>query len=336
MTLEEKTKQVREKKACFHCLRVGHFSKVCKNKPHCHCCGGGHHVVMCLELPKKKTTTAQVSEEGCSSGAAMSNHSTTGVLLQTLIVHMECEEKTCSFCALVDTGSQHSYISKKVVAVFKAKPKSELKMAHCLFGGVQTIQRTHHLYEVKISSMDGRFTRNITVMDQPIICGEIFRVPNCDWLQELGKVGISLTDVGNEKRDVNFLIGADIAGELFTGKMYPTSFGPVAMETKLGWNVMGKSRYVKPSADSSLLVTSLHFSNVDVQDLWRLDVLGITVPVESKSQKDLMESATAFLKDTVVVNKDGRYEISLPWIEGHPPVSNNRQLAEKSLKSVYK
>jgi hypothetical protein len=42
----------------------------------------------------------------------------------------------------------------------------------------------------------------------------------------------------------------------------------------------------------------------------------------------------AYFLDTVKVKEDGRYKVSLPWIEDHPPVPRNINLAKKRLENV--
>jgi hypothetical protein len=39
---------------------------------------------------------------------------------------------------------------------------------------------------------------------------------------------------------------------------------------------------------------------------------------------------------TLKVNDDGRCEVKLPWIEGHPPVPRNIRLAKKRLENVIR
>jgi hypothetical protein len=46
-----------------------------------------------------------------------------------------------------------------------------------------------------------------------------------------------------------------------------------------------------------------------------------------------MAVRTYFL-DTVQVNEEGWYEVRLPWIEGHPPVPWNFNLAKRRLESM--
>ncbi|UYV84569.1 hypothetical protein LAZ67_X002650 [Cordylochernes scorpioides] len=69
----------------------------------------------------------------------------------------------------------------------------------------------------------------------------------------------------------------------------------------------------------------------DVQDLWKLDVLGIMDAVETKSRKDLIEASNTHFKETVKRDESGRYIVSLPWIAGHPPVPINRRTTENRL-----
>ena len=44
----------------------------------------------------------------------------------------------------------------------------------------------------------------------------------------------------------------------------------------------------------------------------------------------------AYFLDTVKVNDDGRYEVRLPLIEGHPLVPRNFNLAKKRLENVLR
>ncbi|UYV65928.1 hypothetical protein LAZ67_3005902 [Cordylochernes scorpioides] len=106
--------------------------------------------------------------------------------------------------------------------------------------------------------------------------------------------------------------------------------GVVATETKLGWTVMGPA-IGNDMEDSCLIVTSLHVNSFDVQDLWKLDVLGIMDAAETKSRKDLIEASNTHFKETVKRDESGRYIVSLPWIAGHPPVPVNRRTTENRL-----
>jgi hypothetical protein len=63
---------------------------------------------------------------------------------------------------------------------------------------------------------------------------------------------------------------------------------------------------------------SMFVHSETVSKLWELDVLGIQEPSRRSSEEAEM-AVQAYFLDTVKVNDDGRYEVRLPWIEGHPP-----------------
>ncbi|XP_035715967.1 uncharacterized protein LOC110860203 [Folsomia candida] len=338
MSLEDKKKKVQEKRACFICLTRGHMSKFCKSKVKCPLCGRLHFALMCPDNPKNKSENPSQKQVD-RVDTAMSNYSHHDVMLQTLEVRIcnkaKGEERLIR--VVIDTGSQRSYVSKKAVEVLGFKSVGEKKIAHCLFGGQETNVQRHKLYEITLQSKNRKFNCNIIVLDQEKICGKISRIPQGPWFKVLKSAGIELTDVerDDELRDIHVLIGADVAGDLFTGKIHRTHNGPVAMETRLGWTLMGKITATKEiEDDSSLMATSLHVRDLDIQALWKLDLIGITDPGETKTREELMESATKHFKDNVQVNDEGRYEVALPWIEGHKPVSENRVLAERRLQSA--
>ncbi|XP_077263731.1 uncharacterized protein LOC143898261 [Temnothorax americanus] len=65
---------------------------------------------------------------------------------------------------------------------------------------------------------------------------------------------------------------------------------------------------------------------------WRLDVLGITDPVQTKTKEAHLEQVKDYFRQTVTVNNSGRYEVFLPWKENHPPLSDNKKMAIKRLE----
>ncbi|GFW87490.1 uncharacterized protein TNCV_1301351 [Trichonephila clavipes] len=81
---------------------------------------------------------------------------------------------------------------------------------------------------------------------------------------------------------------------------------------------------------------SLHVSDNCIKDLWSLDVLGIKDPFEKKTRIELEEAAKDHFARHVTRDADGRYVVSLPWIQGHPFLSNCRNLAERRLKNCVR
>lgn len=68
---------------------------------------------------------------------------------------------------------------------------------------------------------------------------------------------------------------------------------------------------------------ALFSKDVSLPQLWEMDILGIKkYPVQKKFQKELALATTSVFLETVVINNEGRYQVLLLWLEGHPPLPN--------------
>ncbi|GFV68586.1 ethanolamine-phosphate cytidylyltransferase [Trichonephila clavipes] len=75
---------------------------------------------------------------------------------------------------------------------------------------------------------------------------------------------------------------------------------------------------------------------MELPKIWDLEVLDIKDPVERKNKTLLEEETLIHFKETIKVGEDRRYEVSLPWLAGHPPVYDMYDVAESRLRSVTK
>lgn len=90
-------------------------------------------------------------------------------------------------------------------------------------------------------------------------------------------MGMSLSDV--EQGTIDILVGADIAGKLLTGKKKVLSCGLVAIETFLGWTVMGR---VRGNNIGFMENINMFCTDHSVTDLWKLDVLELKIQCSRK------------------------------------------------------
>lgn len=135
---------------------------------------------------------------------------------------------------------------------------------------------------------------------------------------------------------VSILIGADIAGKLLTGRRHILKCGLVAVETLLGWTLMGAVPLVGERENATMMAISMFVKDNNIEGLWTLDVLGIKDPIETKTQKEREEETEESFLKTVKVNSLGRYEVQLPWLEKHPGLNDNKDLAVRRLQSTVK
>ncbi|GFW83666.1 DUF5641 domain-containing protein [Trichonephila clavipes] len=181
-------------------------------------------------------------------------------------------------------------------------------------------------------------------MDQKRICTPIPKLKGSELINELKEYGIFVSDASvnencclfeREPNEIHMLLGADIIGNLLIrDEIKHLKGGLVAVNTNLGWTVMGKMKMEKERHSNVLL--SLNVSDNCIQDLWSLDVLGIKDPFEKKTRIELEEAAKDHFARHVTRDADGRYVVSLPWIQGHPFLSNCRNLAERRLKNCVR
>ncbi|GFY74347.1 uncharacterized protein TNIN_440451 [Trichonephila inaurata madagascariensis] len=132
---------------------------------------------------------------------------------------------------------------------------------------------------------------------------------------------------------------SDIVGKLSTGEVKQLSEGLTAVNTRLGWTVMGKlscESIYKFNLGNSLLVHSLLTNKEKISDLWELDSLGINDPSEKKSKLELQDLALKHFENTVLRDDEGRYIVSIPRIERNEKLEDHYSLAKGRLEKTVK
>ncbi|XP_071035303.1 uncharacterized protein [Parasteatoda tepidariorum] len=284
---------------------------------------------MCPDLNQINQTSAV--DTSAEENTTFSNQRQPEDLLHTLMVVIEANGQRKTVRALCDTGSQRSYILKSTINEMGWKTNKYETLTHVVFGGASS-RKEHKKYTLWIRNMKKNNKFEIQVLDQQAICGYIPSLKNGPWLAELRSKGIHISDVGKDSQRIELLIGADYFGKLYTGQTMQLKCGLVAMETYLGWTVMGKTNHTYSS--TGLISTSLFNQNTSVTDLWELETIGISDPCETITSEEYDALATEHFSRTVKIHPDGRYEISLPWVKDVNDMLSNRDIAGRRLKMM--
>ncbi|GFS60934.1 integrase catalytic domain-containing protein [Trichonephila clavipes] len=184
------------------------------------------------------------------------------------------------------------------------------------------------------------------VNDQKNICLGISRINDSRVLQKLATHNIFISDSSANNKfclfekysdEIHILLGSDIVGKLFTGEVKQLSEGLTAVNTRLGWTVMGKiSCEYKFELENSLLVHSLFTNREKISNLWELDSIGLKNPSEKKSKLELQDLALKHFENTVLREDEGRYIVSIPWMEGNEKLEDHYSLAKGRLEKTVK
>ncbi|UYV84289.1 hypothetical protein LAZ67_X001761 [Cordylochernes scorpioides] len=251
------------------------------------------------------------------------------VLLPTLRVTLKGNRTEKTARAIIDTGSQRSYILHSTAMEMEYEQSRREFFRHSLFGGSSTDVVELEVYTIHLSDINNSYRCEFEALGQPLICGSIPPVCPSSFLE-----GSEELDVSDLMRDrIEVLIGADVAGRLLTDAQRRISSGLVAIRTKLGWTVMGKIPPTEVRDDtSSLCVTTL--LSLDLENLWKLDAVGVSDAEVEKKTQSLQAEMEEHFAHTMTRDIEGRYEVALPWVQDKERIPSNRDLAENQLSSV--
>ncbi|KAF2890648.1 hypothetical protein ILUMI_15524 [Ignelater luminosus] len=191
MPLEEKRGIVKERNCCFNCLIPGHNTQACKFNSKCQWCGKKHFILLCREILNKdkslrETTSGDLNKH--NKEANLANASLIPeVCLQTIRVTLKNDNKERVVRAIMDSGSQRSYISKQVAEEMEYQLHCENQVVHLLFGGTSTKPQNHRGYLIHLKSLDNKYACNFMAFNQDIIYHGISSINNRPWVHELVK-----------------------------------------------------------------------------------------------------------------------------------------------------
>ena len=240
------------------------------------------------------------------------------VLLQTAhtcIYNVNMPELSMEIQAVLDVGSQRSYITERAKKALQLKPEDKQRMFIMTFGAKEGKELTCKVVQIGMKLRDD-VNQELQLFAVSQICEPLTPQPINIYTQKfehLFQLDMADSLDGKMAVDVELLIGADYYWDLTTGHICRGDSGPVAIHTKLGWVLSGPAPTAARDHCSTNLLT-VHSSDVTSQNssisnldnirqsFWELESLGI---------KDLEHTMfTEFERN--IQFKDGRYEVLLP------------------------
>ena len=348
-------------KRCYNCFRTGHNAKECRQTRKCYFCNGKHNTALCTSARKSSSSNANETKTNISITKISAKHreesdqstdgrtvttatsrEKTNVLLQTARVFVYGEgqeERGIETTVLFDSGSQKSYITEKLKNRLRLKTKGSESINLNTFGSNKYTKQRCDRVQVNLRAADYVFT--INTLSFPTLCSPI--AARVDMSSYTHLQGLELADTfSSSDKEIGILIGADHYYDVVSGEVIKGSLGPVATSSKFGWLLSGPISSCEAENACSNVVTSFvvdvlpqnENATNEVQEI--VDSLNQLWKHEASGLSTIESDEHARKKPLVIQEKEGRYEVSLPWKENIcAPLDSDLDMCRSRLTSLY-
>ena len=313
-TEQEKTDFVMQKGLCFSCLQFGHRSKDCQRRKTCQKCHKRHPTALHRDVTGSPTSSSDL----VTTGHIASSRVAGGAKLQSVKVQVKFLGRMTTTRAFLDTGSTHSFISRRLVNKLGISPQSKTSVVLSTVNDERKLESSL-VTQVQIENLDGEENMELPalyVLEKIHIAPD--DLPSDEDVQlwdHLKENGVSVDEVGKEE-EVGLLIGANAAAVMEPLQVVKSQEGgPYAIRTRYGWILGG----VKKTS------SKFHVNRISVQEETE-DWFGNRADTRKGLSVEDVQWCT--MMETGCVKKDEKYEVKLPFREKKPTLSNNREVAE--------
>ena len=274
------------------------------------------------------------------------------IILKTAVTSVNNGEITKKANIFFDEGSSLSYITTQLAKELCIKPHCSKTVCINTFGGT----RSNHTYlvgSVNIITDEGAISIDTLIKD--VIVTPLDRNSWADSLKSPHITSLQLADDFSQTQfPVQILIGLDAVwqflkpdviygyptaqasslGYVISGKLFPTSDSTNDSQTVSQCFAAGHSLDSYPFDDSEQYsyarAKDLEVHN-NVADFLKIETLGIEDPRDTSQEDDFLERF-----QSQITYRDGTYFVPLPWLDNHPPLPSNFNLAHSRLQQVKK
>ena len=336
--VQDRKKLLLSANRCFNCLKSDHKVRDCTSTKTCRHCHRKHHQSLCDRLPPLKESSSETVDT-TNNTANTSTRSSQTVLLQTarVVAFGESKQPQAPVRVLFDSGSQLSYISEKLQRQLKLKPMRIEKLHLNTFGTAGYKSQSCGVVKLSLKKPGLDEVVTISALSSPVICSALPSAVNVISYSHLND--LVLADSGtDEQGTIDVLVGSNYYWAIVTGDLRRGEEGPVAVSSKLGWLLSGpiSSLGSSPLSHTHLSIASGFDNSCEERDVELLSVLRKFWDTESIGVIDTSENDVNELFLPSIRFEGTRYEVELPWIDGHPEVPYHLNMCQTRLKLLQR
>ncbi|XP_075553573.1 uncharacterized protein LOC142586207 [Dermacentor variabilis] len=266
----------------------------------------------------------------------------TRVLLQTARAYAEGQHNSALVRMLLDGGSQRTFVRQDVSRRLNLRVIGGEKLAIYAFGSERpSEERRCHRVECWLRNWRNNTRVRIEALEVPEICGDLLPPPDDSTASIAREQDLQLADTLPDGYHpgvgVELLIGADHYWDIATGNVKRLGEKLVAMETAFGWTLQG----TESTSSVATFLSSTGVMRVGVttapdeisrqlRSFWELEHLGIVNDTQLTAKEDSVLRAF----EETITQKNGRYQVALPWKENASDLTDNKSIASHRLHSL--
>ena len=320
LSITEKRDKVKILKVCFNCLRLGHQTKDCKSKNTCQKCQKKHHTMLHDDSIRKTSEKVQ-SNLSTKWGDSFCT------LLPTAMVNVISSDNSIISCrALLDSGSQSSFITESCAQLLNLKRKKQMLHLTGIGDRKQRTPTASTQFQIK-STIDSNKIFNVRAFILPRLASTMPSVQNPERIVVPSEVSpLADTDYLNPS-EIDLILGADIFEDVVLDEKIKTSNGLYFRKTEFGWVASGQTSSRTNHPTQSYHVTS----EFNLKNFWELE----QIPTQSKLTKEEIACEEHF-RATTTQDDNGRFIVKLPFKKESPKLGESLQQAQRRFFSLEK
>ncbi|XP_075534040.1 uncharacterized protein LOC142567746 [Dermacentor variabilis] len=347
--MAKKKEVMSRERRCYKCAKKKHRATECRTARWLKCakCSGRHATGVC-ELNQRPTHPPSIGDAAPAETAVQSSLQVgpalgkTRVLLQTARAYAEGQHNSALVRMLLDGGSQRTFVRQDVSRRLNLRVIGGEKLAIYAFGSERpSEERRCHRVECWLRNWRNNTRVRIEALEVPEICGDLLPPPDDSTASIAREQDLQLADTLPDGYHpgvgVELLIGADHYWDIATGNVKRLGEKLVAMETAFGWTLQG----TESTSSVATFLSSTGVMRVGVttapdeisrqlRSFWELEHLGIVNDTQLTAKEDSVLRAF----EETITQKNGRYQVALPWKENASDLTDNKSIASHRLHSL--